>query len=81
VNRTAYLVVFLEAGTGKFKGAGIYSEPGHSLTMDGSKTMPATVFECGGVSYSEASKAILANCRMYKHMQWLIPHLEAQGAF
>lgn len=76
MQRTAYLVIFVEVGTGAFKGAGIYSESGQQLTMGGGNTTPATVFECTANSYQAARDAVVANCRMFRHLQWLIPHIE-----
>jgi hypothetical protein len=80
MNKTAYLVAFLEAGTGRFKGAGIYSESGHQLTMGDWKVTPATVFECTADSYENACSAIVENCRIFRHLQWLLPHLKGHGA-
>jgi hypothetical protein len=70
---TAYLVVFLETGTGAFKGAGIFSEAGSSLTVDRSSVTPATVFDCSAGSYQEAHDLILDECKRYSHLRWLVP--------
>lgn len=77
---TAYLVVFLEVEAGAFKGAGIYSESGQSLTLDSWKITPATVFECSANTYEEARDAVIENCKMFRHLAWLIPHLEKRDS-
>jgi hypothetical protein len=79
MRKKAYLVVFLEVGTGRFQGAGIYSEPAYQLTLMGGNSMPATVFECEEETFDLAAKAAVENCRMFCHLRWLLPHLKERG--
>lgn len=76
MDRTAYLVVFIRDE--RVVTAGIFSEPGQSLTMDGGSGTAATVCEATADTYQEACDAVVEMCRTWHHLQWLLPHVEHQ---
>jgi hypothetical protein len=80
VNRTAYVICWFSvvAGVPTFNGAGIYSENAQRITVEGSN-IPMDVFSASGSDFEEASANARDQCKQWRHLSWLLPHLAKQG--
>ncbi len=75
LDRTAYLVVYVDTKSLAVVGAAIHSEPALSLTCVGGSEVALDVYSCAGRDFDESQRRLRECLAVEQHFRWILPLL------